>query len=65
MQLILLALLVSLVDIALLHYATKQFTNGHFTIYSILVIVIPAFLALAARAVYKDEKLVKSLDRLR
>lgn len=65
MQLILLALLVSLVDIALLHYATKQFTNGHFTIYSIFVIVIPVFLALAARAVYKDEKLVKSLDRLR
>lgn len=65
MQFILLALLLALVDIAMLHYGTKEFTNGHFTIYSIFVIAIPVFLALAARGVYKDNKLVKSLDRLR
>ena len=65
LQLILLTLLVALVDIAMLHYKTKDFTNGHFTIYAIFVVAIPVFLVLAARAVYKDNKLVKSLDRLR
>lgn len=65
MQFILLTLLVALGNIAMLHYETKEFTNGHFTVYAILVIAVPVFLALAARAVYKDEKLIKSLDRLR
>lgn len=61
----LLALVISLVDIALMHYATKDFSYGHFTVYAAFVLAIPILLILAARAIYKDEKLVKSVDRLR
>jgi hypothetical protein len=32
---------------------------------SVAAIAIPVFLLMAARAIYKDEKLVKSVDRLR
>ncbi|MEX6687552.1 DUF4293 domain-containing protein [Danxiaibacter flavus] len=35
------------------------------SILSILVFVIPVFLLFAARGIYKDEKLVKSVNRLR
>ncbi len=35
------------------------------SILSILVLVIPIFLLFAARGIYKDEKLVKSVNRLR
>jgi hypothetical protein len=32
---------------------------------SLLAVAIPVFLILAARNIYRDEKLVKSMDRLR
>jgi glucan phosphoethanolaminetransferase (alkaline phosphatase superfamily) len=40
-------------------------TGGHFTLTCIFAILIPASFLLAARGIYKDKKLIKSLDKLR
>lgn len=51
---------------SLLYYMKiKPFTNGNFTLWSGLYFLIPIFLLLAIRGIYKDIKLVKSVDRLR
>jgi hypothetical protein len=39
--------------------------TGSYQVSALLPIVMSIFLILAARGIYKDEKLVKSLDRLR
>jgi hypothetical protein len=43
----------------------KNFTNGHFALTAVFVLGIPLGYILAARGIWKDEKLVKSLDKLR
>jgi len=42
-----------------------KFLKGELSFAAIFAITIPVFLFLAARRIWKDEKLVKSLDRLR
>lgn len=61
----LVAFIVSLLNIFLYHRETKKFLNGDYSFTAILTIAIPVLLLLAARGIYKDEKLVKSMDRLR
>ena len=39
--------------------------GGNFTLTAVLTFVIPFFLILAIRGIYRDDKLVKSVDRLR
>jgi hypothetical protein len=39
--------------------------EGNFDLTSLISIAIPILLLLAGRNIYKDEKLVKSMDRLR
>ena len=65
MRLILLNLLLSLLNIYLFFDATKNFVEGTVDWSCIFVFLIPVFLFLAARGVYRDQKLVKSMDRLR
>jgi peptidoglycan/LPS O-acetylase OafA/YrhL len=43
----------------------KNFTSGNISLTAVLALGIPVLLLLAARGTWKDEKLVKSLDRLR
>ena len=43
----------------------KNFSNGRLSLSSVLVIAIIAGFIMAARGIWKDEKLVKSLDKLR
>ena len=57
--------LVSILIVVLYFLQVKNYSTGTFTLWSILSFAIPVFLILAARGIYKDEKLVKSLDRLR
>jgi amino acid transporter len=64
-QLTVVALILSLLNIFLLYRETQKYTEGNFTITSIITLLIPIFLALAIRGIYKDEKLIKSADRLR
>ena len=59
------ALVVSILNIYLYYSATQKFVEGNFDLTSLLSIAIPILLLLAGRNIYKDEKLVKSMDRLR
>jgi hypothetical protein len=44
---------------------TQKYTVGGYALTSVIVIAIPVLQILAAMSIYKDEKLVKSVDRLR
>jgi hypothetical protein len=65
LRIVLVTFLISLVNIFLYYRETKKFINGEYSVTVILTIAIPVFLVLAARNINKDEKLVKSMDRLR
>ena len=57
----------SIGNIALFVAATDNFVQGEgsYDITAPVVFAVPVLLILAARGIYKDEKLVKSVDRLR
>ena len=59
------AILLSILSIVIYFARTKNFTDGRFTITAIVSVLVPVFLFLAAKGIWKDQKLVKSLDRLR
>jgi cation transport ATPase len=58
-------ILASILIVVLYFLQIKNYSTGAYTLWSIFAFAIPVFLILAARGIYKDEKLVKSLDRLR
>ena len=60
-----LALVISIVNIIIYFAELKKFVSGTISLTAILAFIIPIFLLLAANGIWKDEKLVKSLDRLR
>jgi hypothetical protein len=61
------SLLVSILNVYLYFKETKKFVDGegNYDVTCVLTLAIPIFLIMAATRIYKDEKLVKSLDRLR
>ncbi len=59
------ALLVSFITILLYFLEVKKYTSGVYALSMLVILAVPIFLILALRGIYKDEKLVKSLDRLR
>src|SRR4051812_18258412 len=65
LRLTIVTILLSIVNIILYFSAIKNYVEGNYDISAIIVFLIPIFLILAARSMYKDEKLVKSMDRLR
>lgn len=58
------ALILSILNLILYFVHTTQY-KGEFTLTSIVSFIIPVFLILAIRGIWKDQKLIKSLDRLR
>ena len=46
-------------------FQTKSFTEGALSFTALFTFLIPVFLVLALLGIRKDEKLVKSMDRLR
>src|ERR1700761_1325682 len=59
-------ILVSLLNIVVYWFAHDKFLpGGTFSLSALLTLAIPVFLILAARGISRDEKLVKSADRLR
>lgn len=60
-------LAVAVLNIVLYYLQTKNYVPEEWTfdITSLITIAIPFLLFLAIRGIYKDEKLVKSVDRLR
>ena len=61
----LLALFVSALNIFLYFTYKKEYQGGGLALTSVFAFLIPIFLILAAKGIYKDQKLVKSMDRLR
>ena len=55
----------SLINIILYFSELKKFISGSMSLTSVFALAIPVFLLLAINGMWKDEKLVKSLDRLR
>lgn len=55
----------SIINLIIYFGEIKKFISGTFSLAAILAFAIPVVLFLAARGIWKDEKLVKSLDRLR
>jgi hypothetical protein len=67
MRIVLAALVVSLLNIFLGYLQTKNFLPNEwsFDLTSLIYVAIPLFLVISIRGIYLDEKLVKSVDRLR
>ncbi len=59
------AMLLSLLNILLYYNQTLHFAVGKYDLTALVALAIPVCLLLAARGIYTDQKLVKSLDRLR
>ncbi|KAF0236861.1 MAG: DUF4293 domain-containing protein [Sediminibacterium sp.] len=53
------------INIALYYNAKSTFAEAKLDLGSLFSFAIPLFLLLAVKSIYKDEKLVKSADRLR
>jgi hypothetical protein len=58
-------IVLSLLVIIMYFVAMKRFASGGISLSAIFVVAILAGYIMAARGVWKDEKLVKSLDKLR
>ena len=67
LKLIFLGLAVSLLNLFLYYNQTTKFVpgQGKFAITAAVALIIPILFILAIRGIYRDQKLVKSLDRLR
>ena len=64
-RLVLAGLLLQVGCLALYFTQLKNFTTGNFALGSVLSFAVVVFFVLALLAINKDQKLVKSLDRLR
>ena len=64
-KLVLATITLSIIILILYYTQTQQYTVGGFALTSVIAVAVPVFLILAAMAIYKDEKLVKSVDRIR
>jgi hypothetical protein len=58
-------IILSIALLAVYFSQIQKFQTGVLSLSCIFTLAIPIFLFLAARGIWKDEKLVKSLDRLR
>lgn len=65
LRLTILAGIISVLIIILYFTQIKEFVNGNLSFAAIFSLAIPVLIFLAAKGIWKDEKLVKSLDRLR
>jgi peptidoglycan/LPS O-acetylase OafA/YrhL len=59
------ALALSIINIVLFFVGIKKYTSGGIALESVAAFIVPVFIILSIRAIWKDERLVKSTDRLR
>ena len=64
-RLAILGILLSLLTIYLYFRQIPKFASGNYDLSAIFVFLVPVLFFLATRGIFKDQKLVKSLDRLR
>jgi hypothetical protein len=65
MQLCFLGLLLQIAVVFFYINQTQEFVQGTFSLTSALTFLVPVFFLLAFLGIRKDEKLIKSMDRLR
>jgi len=67
LRIVLLTLLVSVINLVLFFTQTQKFVpgEGKYDLTAVFAIFVPVLLFFAIRGIRRDEKLVKSLDRLR
>ncbi len=67
LRLTLVTLIVSLLNLVIYYSEAQKFVagEGSYSITALVTLIIPIFLFLAIKGINKDQKLVKSLDRLR
>jgi glucan phosphoethanolaminetransferase (alkaline phosphatase superfamily) len=67
LRIVVLTIILSVVNIVLFISEAQKFITGegNYDLTAAFAFLIPVFLILAARGIYKDDRLVKSLDRLR
>lgn len=65
LSLTIVAIIAAIANLVVYFAETTEFTDGNLLLTSVFTFVIPFFLIMAARGIYKDERLVKSMDRLR
>jgi uncharacterized protein DUF4293 len=65
LRLAILALIISIADMIYYFSKIKVFANGELSLASLFYFLVPIILFLAARGIWRDQKLIKSLDRLR
>jgi hypothetical protein len=61
------AMVLSILNLVIYYFQTKNFipTDWSFDLTALLALAIPFFLFLATRGIYRDQKIMRSLDRLR
>ena len=64
-NLTLLNIFISIILVVLYFLQLKNFSTGHFSLTSIFVFVLPIALIMTLIGVRRDEKVIRSLDRLR
>lgn len=65
LRLTILTLVISILNLVVYFNKLNKFVHGELSLSCIFAFLIPIFLFLAARGIWKDQKLIKSLDRLR
>jgi len=65
LKLAIVGIMISIVLLILYFTQLRKFSNGNFALTSILVVAILMGYIMAAKGIRRDEKLVKSLDKLR
>jgi hypothetical protein len=58
-------LILSILTVVVYFMQIKHFASGELSLAAVLAFAVPIFLFFAARGIWRDERLVKSLDRLR
>lgn len=64
-QICLVGLFLQIAAVVIYFTEVKKFTEGNFTITSVFTFIIPVLFILAWLGIRKDDKLIKSMDRLR
>ncbi|WEK37757.1 MAG: DUF4293 family protein [Candidatus Pseudobacter hemicellulosilyticus] len=67
LKLCFLALFISIINLVLFYMQTQKFIpgQGSINITAVIAVMIPVLLFFSIRGIYRDEKLVKGLERLR
>jgi hypothetical protein len=65
LKVVIAGIVLSFVLLILYFVDAQKFDKGHFALSAILAVLVPASFCLAARGIYRDQKLIKSLDKLR